>query len=751
MAMLADFRSQQLQQRVRNVYKHTRYQTDQKSYPPSKHTGFTPLLLHYQQTGSQNKPISPSINQPPSKRLKLHNNNPLKTAYKDSKPTNNIEDILQILKEGVMILIEGEPGIGKTELVKEIAFCWAEGRLLKHFKLVLLVYLRDPFVQKLSSLIDLFMYFCGKNQKVAEGCNQYYFKNSQDLLILLDGYDEFPNDLRENSVIADIINHKELSNCSLIVSSRPQASAFLREQTDLNVLISGFTPADQIDYIHEALENKPQEISRVKDYLQQHQNIASLCRVPFNMTMLVLLCKKNQHSLPKNVAELYGYFICFNIYRHATKSGQSCINITKDLKNLPNPYNKMLKQLSILSLDGINKGKLDFTLEEFEATCPDVPVAYDETNVLGLLYAVEQFGIFGNETTVSFIHNSVQEFLAALYLSQLPPDQELSVLEKHFGNDTHFHMFLFYVTLTKGQNPSFKQFLCYMDSTDAINSAFLHDPIKCIHLYRCFSEIENKQMCNAIECRFFDEEIDVSLSTLSPNTVECIAVFLTHSFTKQWNKLDLSYCFIGDHGVHTLYSALKNSKTTIEEIDFAFNFLTLASDKYITTLVLDCAVKVLWISANETVGETEDFYSDLLTNPSSKLEELYISYNKLSSATAKTLFTALKDNNKLTELWIGANNITDEACATVAATLQINNTLAVLRMKKNPISKQGAQVILDALEYNDALSKLGIEECPDNASETVQKINEKRVERGCQVELELTEFAEISKVSSVID
>jgi len=64
--------------------------------------------------------------------------------------SNNLADITEILSSQSTnsILIEGQPGMGKTILVKEICLQWAEGRLLTTDKLVFLLFLRDPDVQR---------------------------------------------------------------------------------------------------------------------------------------------------------------------------------------------------------------------------------------------------------------------------------------------------------------------------------------------------------------------------------------------------------------------------------------------------------------------------------------------------------------------------------------------------------------------------------------------------------------------------
>ena len=115
------------------------------------------------------------------------------------------------------VLIEGAPGIGKTILLKEIAYRWGNKQLLKMFKLVLLVCLRDPTVQQVVSVSDLLQHFCMGNRRaieIAAACHDYLSENGgKDLMFLFDGFDEFPTELQKSSLITKFC----VVNCYLIV------------------------------------------------------------------------------------------------------------------------------------------------------------------------------------------------------------------------------------------------------------------------------------------------------------------------------------------------------------------------------------------------------------------------------------------------------------------------------------------------------------------------------------------------------
>ena len=615
---------------------------DDDTWPPKQPTSFTPLLLIHHQgdhtpeqvtamaelmhSGDIDKVASVTG----SRHAKFDGHDKLHKVLDTSKATKEIGEILAPLEEGkqsCFILIEGAPGIGKSVLLKEITYKWANKELLQKCELVLLVCLRDPSLHQIRSVDDLLRLTCIGDEHATEivsACAQYLFANSgRSLTLLLDGYDEYPEHLRESSLVADILKRQVLPLCGLIVSSRPHASEHLREQATIRVDILGFTETEREHCIKQALPDQPHKIEELTQYLHQQPSIDNICFIPFNMVVLLYLYKLGI-ALPKNSTELYRHFICSTICRHLSKFAKPLTHDITDLTDLPEPYNRIIQELSKLSLEALNNNKLIFTLHELTAACPDIAAIPGAINGFGLLQAVQHFGLYAKTMTLNFIHFTIQEFLAAHYIAHLPPNEELKVIEDNFWSDIHYNMFTIYISLTKGQRSSFKTFLSGGNEAIAIADKFLKHQLTCLRLYKCFNEAEDYKMCQTIERAkiFKSKVINLQYTTLTASDMECISLFLTSSFNKEWKMLNLSNCHIQDKGLNILYRGLRHSNdVTIDKLWLQRNGLTSKSSSLISELTVKCKVKILVIAGNRTIGEDQQLYS-MLTNPSTELELL---------------------------------------------------------------------------------------------------------------------------------
>ena len=758
-----------LSKRVSKVNIQTLLRVDEEAWPPEPPKTFVPLVL-IQHQGHRNLKQSTAMtkfverghidklvtsdNVLPIPHYELDSYESLQEVLNTSKVTKEVAEILAPLEtsnDPQFVLIEGAPGIGKSLLLKQIAYLWATNQILQKFKLVLLLCLRNPAVQQMSLINDLFQPFCKRDKggtEIVNACSKYFLNNDgKDLTLLFDGYDEYPEKLQKVSLIADILKRDMLPCCGLLVSSRPHASVNLREQATVRVDILGFTETEREHYITESMKDQPQKVDELTRYLQGHSTISSLCFIPFNLVVLVYLFKQGIPLL-QNSAQLYNYFICLTICRHLIKYGHhlhgNITELTKlpNLTDLPEPYNKIIQQLSKLSLEALNDDKLIFTLDEIKAACPDITAIPGAIKDFGLLQAVEHFGLTGTTTTLNFLHSSIQEYLAAHYIANLPADEELRIIKDKFWSKTHFSMFSIYVTLTKGQRPSFKHFLCDGNKAIAISDKFLNDELQCLCIYRYFHEVGNNDICKTIErlSKFSNKTMWLKEIILTASDLENVVVFLTSSH-KEWVGLYLLDCYLPDHGLHMLHRGLLHcSDVIITTLGLLYNGLTSQSSSMISDITVSCKVKELWLDGNHTIGEGEQLYS-ILTNSSTMLEKLYMYDTRLSSTAAIALFNTLKDNNKLKELSIACNDVTDDASDAITTMLKRNSCLFRLYLDHNPLTGEAIEKIVNGLMSNNTLRLIGLPKCSEDIKMRIsflqEIINNKRESQGCQVNLRI--------------
>jgi len=166
-------------------------------------------------------------------------------------------------------------------------------------------------------------------------------------------------------------------------------------------------------------------------------------------------------------------------------------------------------------------------------------------------------------------------------------------------------MFNYYVSLTQGQSPSFKNFLNSFNSRVANDYTFRrHNKLKFIRFYHCFYDAGDSQMCQSIEQRFSDRIIDLYGRTVLAKDLQDIA---TGSSVKRWEWISFGDCHMQDYGMRLLHRSLNHGGVSIEELYFFNNDLTSASDALLRDIVLSCNVKRLNISSNKTIGESENF------------------------------------------------------------------------------------------------------------------------------------------------
>ena len=479
------------------------------------------------------------------------------------------------------LLIEGAPGIGKTILCKEIAYQWAEKKLLKFKKLVFLLFLRDPTIKQLMSLESLIQYFF-ESTKIASDLSEHFFQaKGKGLVFIFDGYDEMSEEDRNNSLVAKIINRNVLPECDLVITSRPSASLCLRDVADCRVEVLGFTEEDRLDYIQHALKGSADKIEALQFYLQSNSTINALCYVPLNMTILLCLFEeveclshsaldldnKEDIGLPNTQTEMYEKFILMTITRFIKKSNKKFSGKCLTFSDLPEPYNEAFNELLHLAYNALTKDQIVFSLnDKVVQACPILKSG--KYGGLGVLKVTE----YVSNVSFHFLHFSIQESLAAYYIASQSSSFQVQLLRDTFWNIHYFNTWIMYVGMTGGKKIAWKHFISgnwFILSTKIFKSSkiskrYLNDKIKSLHLFQCFAEIGNKELVGKV---FKDKIIDLSNQTLLPRDINTICFFLLRSVNKHWIKLDLSNCNIGDTGSDILCKTFLDKSRDIVGID----------------------------------------------------------------------------------------------------------------------------------------------------------------------------------------
>ena len=466
-------------------------------------------------------------------------------------------------------------------MCKEIAYQWAENKLLKFKKLVFLLFLRDPTIKQIMSLETLIQYFF-ESTKIASGLSEYFFQTKgKGLVFIFDGYDEISEEDRNNSFLAKLINRNKLPECDLVITSRPSASLSLRDVADCRVEVLGFTEEDRLDYIQHALEGSNDKIKALQIYLQSNSTINALCYVPLNMTILLCLFEEiecSPHStldldnkedigLPNTQTEMYEKFILMTITRFIKKSNNTFSGKCLTFSDLPEPYNEAFNELLHLAYNALTKDQIVFSLnDEVVQACPILKSGNCEG--LGLLKVTE----YVNNVLFHFLHFSIQESLAAYYIASQSSSFQVKLLRDTFWDIHYFNTWIMYVGMTGGKKEAWRHFVSgnrFMLFTKVFKSSkiskkYLNDKIKSLHLFQCFAEIGNKESVGKV---FKDKTIDLSNQTLLPRDINTICFFLLRSVNKHWIKLDLSSCNIGDTGSEILCKTFLDKSRDIVSID----------------------------------------------------------------------------------------------------------------------------------------------------------------------------------------
>ena len=342
------------------------------------------------------------------------------------------------------ILIEGAPGSGKTTITWHICKQWGMGEMFNDlFDVVVLVQLRDPDVHSAQSLVELLPRSLSDPGMVSLAADALLKAEGEKSLVIYDGLDELPRESKCYEWLLKLLDKPYsvgLAKSSVIITSRPSASVNLHTKVSSRIEIQGFAESKRIEYFKESCG----DVDALMDQLSSKPYLLSVCYLPLNCAIVAHLFRSD-HNLPSTNGGFFFSLICNCILRYIEKEMPECIvGQLSSFDELPSQLVSPFSSICNLALDGIIKDKILFSSKDLITS----DLATEKP--LGLLQVVQSLVSCGTSLTCNFPHLSVQEYLAAYCISQIPSESKRCNTMKAITNKDRFSaVFIFFVSITK--------------------------------------------------------------------------------------------------------------------------------------------------------------------------------------------------------------------------------------------------------------------------------------------------------------
>ena len=317
-------------------------------------------------------------------------------------------------KNGVIpkrILVQGQTGIGKSTFVKKLLVDWVEVNrgagvektaVLRNFELVVAVNLKEVSkCERLTDVIRLSNVFAKEDKYMTEGLMNYITNNQEKVLLIFDGYDEYRSGC--DSEIYEIFRGNSLRSCCVLITSRISKADELRGGEDLHAEITGFSKVDGQKFMRRFLTHDEVLLLQGEIY---KRNLDELAEVPLLLLFFCLLWRKGQSKhFPETKAKLYIDIIQFILnHSYSKQSPPQYVEVTS--------FKEILSEIGKVALQALLKDDHLFEYSQLSDS-----VRCDESIFIGLLQITEFSETLRPVGMVSFIHKSIQEFLAAWYVT----------------------------------------------------------------------------------------------------------------------------------------------------------------------------------------------------------------------------------------------------------------------------------------------------------------------------------------------
>ncbi|XP_041959937.1 NACHT, LRR and PYD domains-containing protein 12-like isoform X6 [Alosa sapidissima] len=648
------------------------------------------------------------------------------------------------------VMTKGVAGIGKTVSVQKFILDWTDGVANQDvdFMFPLSFRMLNLVRGDQYSLHRLLLEFHPELKELNDGEG---YKDCQ-VVFIFDGLDEsrLTLDLEQNSKLADVkqtssvdvlmtslIQGTLLPSALIWITSRPAAASQIPAQLINQVTeVRGFNDPQKEEYFKKRISDKSQA-DRIISHIKASRSLHIMCHIPvfcwIAATVLQqMLEKKNIKDIPKT---LTGMFIQFLLIQTTRKDQKYQESQETDKKRLLESQKKILLKLAELAFKNLENGNLMFYDEDLRESGIDVSEASVYSGMCTEIFKEES--VFHQRKVYCFVHLSVQEFLAAVFVFhsylaknletlktlfsderrhevnpsmlysfqsalRLKPQDDLHVLLKSAvdkaleSQNGHLDLFLrFLMGISVESNHILLQGLLSNthNSSDSIKETCQYmkklnreglSPERCINLFHCLLEMNDDSMHKEIQ-KYLSSPKKIK-QKLSPAHCSALAHILLMS-EEVLDEFELKKYNTSDEGRRRLLPAVRCCrKARLAECKLLENSWKIVA----TVLQSPNSLIQLDLSDNDLGDSGVQLLAKGLSSPHCKLQTLRLAECKLLENSWKIVATVLQSPNSLIQLDLSDNDLGDSGVQLLAKGLSSPHCkLQTLRLSDCLISEKG--------------------------------------------------------------